>query len=291
MEERLQKLLARAGLASRRAAEQLIAAGRVTVNGRTVSELGAKADPRRDDVRLDGEPVRASRARVLLLHKPVGVVTTLADPDGRPTIRDYLPAGHERVFPVGRLDFHSSGLLLLTNDGELAARLLHPRWRIARTYRVKVSGRPSEAALGRLRRGVKLDDGVSGPAQVDVERLLPAKAWLRITVREGRRREIRRMCDAVGHPVERLVRVRFGPIELGRLPPGRWRALGDAETAALRAAVGLGARGAGAGGSGETKRSRASGLTSRAAADSHPRSSRKPAAMRGVEQSGSSRGS
>ncbi len=280
MEERLQKLLARAGFASRRAAEQLIASGRVTVNGRMVSELGAKADLDRDDVRLDGARVRAQRARVILLHKPTGVVTTLADPEGRPTIRDYLPPGYERVFPVGRLDFHSSGLLLLTNEGALAARLLHPRYRIARTYRVKVSGHPSEAALARLRRGVKIDDGVTGPAQVDVERLLPTKAWLRITIREGKRREIRRMCEAVGHFVDRLVRVRFGPIDLGRLPPGWWRALDDAEAVALHAAVGLGARGGGG-----------RSLTSRAPADSQRRSSRKPAAMRGVEQPGSSRGS
>ena len=144
------------------------------------------------------------------------------------------------MFPVGRLDFHSSGLLLLTNDGELAGRLLHPRFRIPRTYRVKVRGHPSAAALDRLRRGVKLDDGVTGPAQVDVETLLPTKAWLRITIREGRRREIRRMCEAVGHLVDRLVRVRFGPIELGRLEPGKWRPLAERELEELRAAVGLG---------------------------------------------------
>jgi len=238
--ERLQKLLAQAGVASRRAAEALIRAGRVSVNGEVVTELGTKADVSRDDVRVDGERLRRPTLRLLALHKPPGVVTTLSDPEGRPTIRGCLPSRFDRVFPVGRLDFHSSGLLLLTNDGELAGRLLHPRFRIPRTYRVKVRGHPSAAALGGLRHGVKLDDGVSGPAQVDVERLLPAKAWLRITIREGRRREVRRMCEAVGHPVERLVRVRFGPIELGRLEPGRWRPLDEREIAALRAAVGLG---------------------------------------------------
>ena len=278
--ERLQKLLARAGIASRRAAERLILDGRVGVNGRIVAELGAKADLEADEVTLDGERLRRSRPRTLLLHKPDGVVTTLSDPEGRPTIRSCLPAGFERVFPVGRLDFHSSGVLLLTNDGELAARLLHPRHRIPRTYRVKIHGHPSPAALARLRHGVKLDDGVTGPAQVDVERLLPAKAWLRITIREGRRREVRRMCEALGHPVDRLVRVRFGPIELGRLEPGRWRWLAEHEIAALRASVGLGV--------GEA---REVNLTSRNLAAKQRRSSRKAAAMRGVEQSGSSRGS
>ena len=278
--ERLQKLLARAGIASRRAAEQLILAGRVSVDGRIVAELGAKADPEANDVKLDGERLRRPLPRVLVLHKPDGVVTTLSDPEGRPTIRSCLPPGFARVFPVGRLDFHSSGVLLLTNDGELAARLLHPRYRIPRTYRVKLHGHPSPASLARLRHGVKLDDGVTAPAQVDVERLLPAKAWLRITIREGRRREVRRMCEALGHPVDRLVRVRFGPVELGRLEPGRWRSLAEHEIDALRAAVGLGSGGV-----------RDVTLTSRNAVAKHARSSRKRAAMRGVEQSGSSRGS
>ena len=277
--ERLQKLLAQAGVASRRAAEALIRAGRVRVNGAIVTQLGSKADAAKDDVRLDGERLLQPRARVLALHKPPGVVTTLSDPEGRPTIRSCLPGSFDRVFPVGRLDFHSSGLLLLTNDGELAARLLHPRFRIPRTYRVKIRGHPSAAALGRLRRGVKLDDGVSGPAQVEVETLLPTKAWLRITIRQGRRRELRRMCEAVGHLVDRLVRVRFGPIELGRLEPGKWRPLAERELEALRAAVGL------------APRSRKARLTSRSSAVKHRRSSRERAAMRGVEQSGSSRGS
>ena len=242
MPERLQKLLARAGVASRRAAEALIREGRVTVNGAVVSELGSKADPLTDDVRVDGERLHGERRRVLVFHKPPQVVTTLSDPDGRPTVRDFLPQTMERVFPVGRLDFQSSGLLLLTNDGDLAARLLHPRYRIPRSYRVKVSGHPNEAALVRLRRGVRLDDGVTGPAQVDVESKLPNKTWLRITIREGRNREIRRMCEAVGHLVDKLVRLRFGPIDLGRLPPGRWREVRPDEEEALREAVGLGSR-------------------------------------------------
>jgi len=236
--ERLQKILARAGVASRRAAETLIRAGRVTVNGRVVGELGTKADPSVDDVRLDGERVRAQRFRYLLLHKPIGVVTTLDDPERRATVRDFLPKGFDRVYPVGRLDYHSSGLLLLTNDGELAARLLHPRYRIPRTYRVKILGRLSPEGLGRLRRGVKLDDGMTGPAEIDVERRLEGKTWLRITIREGKRREIRRMCEALGYRVDRLTRIRFGPIELGRLPAGQWRPLEAPEVEALRAAVG-----------------------------------------------------
>jgi 23S rRNA pseudouridine2605 synthase len=277
--ERLQKVLAKAGVASRRAAEALIRGGRVSVNGAVVTELGTRADATKDDVRLDGERLRQPRARVIALHKPPGVVTTLSDPEGRPTIRSCLPGKFDRVFPIGRLDFHSSGLLLLTNDGELAGRLLHPRFRIPRTYRVKVRGHPGAPALDRLRRGVKLDEGLSGSAQVEVERLLPAKAWLRITIREGRRREIRRMCEAVAHPVDRLVRVRFGPIELGRLEPGKWRPLGERELEALRAAVGL------------ALRSPKARLTSRTSAVKHRRSRREHVAMRGVEQSGSSRGS
>ncbi len=242
MAERVQKVLARAGVASRRAAEVLIREGRVTVNGAVVSELGSKADPLADDVRVDGERLHGVRSRVLVFHKPPQVVTTLSDPEGRPTVRDYLPQTMERVFPVGRLDFQSSGLLLLTNDGDLAVRLLHPRYRIPRSYRVKVSGHPNETALVRLRRGVRLDDGVTGPAQVDVESKLPNKTWLRVTIREGRNREIRRMCEAVGHLVDKLVRLRFGPIDLGRLPPGRWRELRPDEEERLRDAVGLGSR-------------------------------------------------
>ena len=235
--ERLQKILARAGIASRRAAEELIVTGRVTVNGRRVTELGTRADLAIDDVRLDGERVRSERAVFFALHKPTGIMTTLDDPQRRPTIKDLLPAGLTRVFPVGRLDFNSSGLLLLTNDGDLAAELLHPRNQIERTYRVKVSGVPDEKDIARLRRGVRLEDGITGPAKVIVEEELPKKTWLRITIREGKRREIRRMCEAVGHSVDKLVRVSFGPVELGRLRPGEWRPLGAREIEKLRLLV------------------------------------------------------
>ncbi|MEA2625524.1 MAG: rRNA synthase [Candidatus Binatota bacterium] len=237
--ERLQKVLASAGIASRRSAEELIRSGRVSVNGAVVTELGVRADPIEDDVRLDGERVRPSERAYLLMHKPDGVVTTLDDPEGRPTVAKLLPRSAARVFPVGRLDFHSSGLLLLTNDGELAMRLMHPRYRIPRTYRVKVRGRPSAEAVARLRKGVKLEEGVTGPAQVELEIRLPKKSWLRITIREGRRREIRRMCEAVGFPVERLVRVRFGPLGLGQLRAGEIRELTSEEVERLRQEVGL----------------------------------------------------
>jgi pseudouridine synthase len=237
--ERLQKILARAGIASRRAAEELIRTGRVTVNGVTVTELGTRADPARDEIRVDGERLPKRPPVYVVLYKPVGVVTTREDPQGRPTVRELLPPDLQHLFPVGRLDFRSAGLLLLTNDGDLAARLLHPRAQIPRVYRVKVDGRPSQRALGRLRRGVRLEDGVTGPAEVEIEELRPGKTWLRITLREGRRREVRRMCEAVGHPVDKLLRVRFGPLELGRLRPGQWRLLSPLEVERLRQAAGL----------------------------------------------------
>src|SRR5512144_2649244 len=160
--ERLQKILSHAGVSSRRAAETMIRAGRVTVNGRTVTELGTRANPQRDRIAIDGKPLRAAAPLVyILLNKPVGVMTTLSDPQGRPTVRDLLVGVRQRVFPVGRLDFHTSGLLLLTNDGELALRLTHPRYGVKKTYEVKVKGRPEPAQLAALARGVRLSDGVS----------------------------------------------------------------------------------------------------------------------------------
>lgn len=228
-----------AGVSSRRAAEELIRAGRVSVNGEVVRELGRRADPARDAIAVDGERVRASAPRTVALHKPRGVVSTLSDPQGRPTVRDLVADVPERVYPVGRLDLQSSGLVLLTNDGLLAARLQHPRYGVARVYQVKVQGSPDQQALLRLRRGVRLDDGPAAASRVRVLESRATKTWIEIELREGRWREVRRMCDGIGHPVDKLVRVRIGPIELGALPAGRWRLLSKRELTALYEAAGL----------------------------------------------------
>jgi 23S rRNA pseudouridine2605 synthase len=220
-------------------AETLIQQGRVQVNGEIVTRLGTTADPRHDHILLDGQPLSAPpKPLYFLLHKPIGVVSTLKDPQGRPTVRELLQGVQERVFPVGRLDYASSGLLLLTNDGELTERLLHPRYQLPRTYQVKVQGVPTLAALQALRHGVRLEDGtVSAPATVQVLRKREAKVWLELTLREGRNREVRRMCEAVGYPVEKLVRVRFGPLDLSDLPIGAYRPLTPLEIRALKRAA------------------------------------------------------
>jgi 23S rRNA pseudouridine2605 synthase len=211
----------------------------VKLNGRPVTELGTRATAA-DHVLVDGKTVTPRRELLyVLLHKPAGVVTTLSDPESRPTVRTLLPRALPRVFPVGRLDVQSTGLVLLTNDGELAARLMHPRHHIARTYRVKVRGRPDPKALSRLRRGMRLEDGPTGAAEVEIERELPTKTWLRIVVHEGRSHLVRRMCHAIGHGAEKLQRVALGPLALGRLHIGDARMLTSHESAALRRAVGL----------------------------------------------------
>jgi pseudouridine synthase len=205
------------------------------VNGRRVTTLGARARPG-DRVLVDGKALpRHATPVYLALNKPIGVVSTLRDPEGRATARDYLPRTLPRVFPVGRLDVQSSGLVLLTNDGALAARLMHPRYHVPRVYRVKVRGTPDERALERLRRGVRLDDGPSPPAEVEVEERLPTKTWLRLTVHEGRKHLVRRLCDAVGHGAEKLQRVAIGSLQLGKLRPGACRFLTPGEVNALRA--------------------------------------------------------
>jgi 23S rRNA pseudouridine2605 synthase len=230
---RLQKILARAGFGSRRASEALIAAGRVRVNGE-VATLGDRADPETDRIEVDGVVVGVRPGLVhYLLNKPAGVVTTASDPQGRPTVVGLVPAG-PRVFPVGRLDAETEGLLLLTNDGELAHRLTHPSFGVDKEYLAEVGGQPTRGALRRLREGVDLEDGPTAPAKVS----LVGDRLLRITIHEGRKRQVRRMCDAVGLPVRRLVRVRIGPIADRRLAPGEWRALEPGEVRALeRAAV------------------------------------------------------
>lgn len=238
--ERLQKVLSRAGIASRRTAEQMIQLGRVQVNGETITRLGTMVDPQNDRILVDGRLLSSPRAHVyFLLHKPIGVVSTLNDPQGRPTVRDLLPRVRERVYPVGRLDYDSSGLLLLTNDGELTERLLHPRYQVPRIYHAKVKGTPAPETLQALRDGVALDDGtVAKASEVAILRITFKKAWLSVALREGRNREVRRMCEAVGHPVEKLVRVQFGSLSLGNLEPGDYRPLTVSEIAELKQAVG-----------------------------------------------------
>jgi 23S rRNA pseudouridine2605 synthase len=219
--ERLQKVLASRGWGSRRVCEDLIAAGRVTVNGDT-AVLGRRVDPEHDLIEVDGAPVGIKPGLVhYLLNKPAGVVSTAQDPQGRRTVVDLVPA-EPRVFPVGRLDADTEGLLLLTNDGELANRVAHPRHGVAKEYLASVAGGPvSPAAIRALREGVELDDGRTAPAKVSQ----PEPGVLRITIHEGRNRQVRRMCEAVGHPVTRLVRTRIGPLRDPRLAPGTWRDL------------------------------------------------------------------
>ena len=238
---RLQKILSQAGIASRRASEELIRQGRVSVNGRTVTELGTKAGPD-DDVRVDGRRVKGTeRLRYLLLYKPRGVVTTRSDPGRRKTVMDLLGGVSEYVYPVGRLDYDSEGLLLLTNDGDLAARLTHPRHGIEREYHAWVVGHPDGHALDRLRRGIPLDGRRTRPAHVTVRDTGRGKrvgqTLLTFVLQEGRNRQVRRMCDAVGHPVDTLTRVRIGPISDSRLKAGQFRDLRADEIKRLKRAV------------------------------------------------------
>jgi 23S rRNA pseudouridine2605 synthase len=243
--ERLQKLLSAAGVTSRRHAEALMAAGRVAVNGRVVRELGSRAVPGRDVIAVDGERLEwHTPRRTLLLHKPRGVVSTMADPEGRPTVRDLVRGLGERLYPVGRLDLQTSGLLLLTNDGALAAGLLSGERAVERVYRVKIDGRPSPRTLERLRRGVRLGAGPAVAADVRTVHELPTKTWLEVRVRRGQWHVVRRLMEAVGHRVDKLVRVAFGPVLLGGLPPGAARDVTRSELAALRSAAGLSAGGA-----------------------------------------------
>jgi 23S rRNA pseudouridine2605 synthase len=230
---RLAKFLAHAGVASRRAAEEIVRAGRVTVAGEVVRDPARDVDEA-SDVAVDGEPVGGAEERVVyVLHKPAGVVSTASDPRGRRTVVDLVPAG-ARLYPVGRLDADATGLILLTNDGDLANRLMHPRHEVSRTYRATVAGGPvGEGALRRLREGVELDDGLTAPARV--RRLAPDR--LELTLHEGRNRQVKRMCAAVGHPVRALERVRFGPLALGNLAPGDHRRLTGAEVERLRQAA------------------------------------------------------
>ena len=230
--ERLQKVLARVGFGSRRACEELIADGRVTVNGE-VAELGRRVDVDADRVEVDGVPAPVRPGLVhYLLNKPRGVVTTASDPQGRRTVVELVPAD-PRVFPVGRLDYETEGILLLTNDGDLAHCLTHPSRGVPRTYLAEIEGVPGKAALRALREGIDLDDGRTAPARVRVAQSQGGDTALELVIHEGRNRQVRRMCEAVGHPVRRLVRTRFGPIVDHRLAPGEWRPLTTDEVRSL----------------------------------------------------------
>jgi pseudouridine synthase len=239
--ERLARFLAHAGIASRRHAEELIAAGRVQVNGLTVTTQGTRIHPDTDTVLVDGKPVRSTTSHVyVLLHKPIGYVTTAYDPHGRPTVLDLLPAELRalRLYPVGRLDFDTSGLLLLTNDGDFALRLTHPRYSMRKHYQALVQGCPPESALAALRSGVTIteDKGHSHKtalAQVSLLRKAGSDCWLSLTIHEGRKRQVRRMLAVVGYPVLELIRVGIGPLKLGDIPVGKWRYLTDEEVRAL----------------------------------------------------------
>ncbi len=235
MEERLQKLIAQAGIASRRASEELITAGRVTVNGK-VAELGQKADLEKDRVLVDGRPLKAVEAPVYIaLNKPRGVVTTADDELGRPTVLDFIPIS-TRLYPVGRLDLDSEGLVLLTNDGEMANRLSHPRYEHPKEYQVLVARQPDLQQLEAFRHGVVMPDGYrTVPAEVRVEASHGKGAWLNVVLHEGRKRQIRETCAQIGLPVVRIIRVRIGSLRLGNLKPREWRHLTPAEVEALKA--------------------------------------------------------
>ncbi len=237
MKERLQKVMAHAGVASRRKSEEIIEQGRVAVNGQVVTQLGTKVDPERDTITVDGEPITVTEDYVyIVLHKPPDVITTADDPWSRTTVLDLVDVD-ERVYPVGRLDADSEGLILLTNDGTLTHRLTHPSFEHQKEYHVRVSGRLSQEDVGRLRSGVRLEDGVTAPAQVEVLRQEGGDTWLRMILHEGRKRQIRRMADAIEHPAKRLIRVSLGPLRLGNLSSGRWRHLSRDEVEELQTAV------------------------------------------------------
>lgn len=238
--ERLQKFMAEAGVASRRACEELIRQGRVTVNGETAS-LGRSVEPEQDRVEIDGKPVQKEQRRtVILLYKPRGVVSTSSDPEGRRTVQDYFREIPERLYNVGRLDLNSEGLLLMTNDGALANRLTHPRYGVEKTYYAVCDGRLTASEAAKLTNGIELEDGVTAPARVDAVRTTQrGDTSFLITIHEGRNRQIRRMLEAVGHRTLRLKRERFGPLSLGTLAPGEWRKLSDEEIKKLENALGL----------------------------------------------------
>jgi 23S rRNA pseudouridine2605 synthase len=237
---RLQKAMADAGVASRRAAEDMIRAGRVTINGETVCEMGVKVDPDKDHIKVDGRHLKPPAPKAyVMLNKPKDVLTTLArsETDDRLTIEPFLRGVNRRVFPVGRLDYDTEGLLLLTNDGELGERLLHPRYHVPKTYLTKIKGALEEEEIQQLETGVRLQEGVTAPAHVKKIRKAQENSWIELTIFEGRTHQVKRMLESVGHPVIKLKRLRFGPLSLGALPAGEYRFLTDPEIHRLREAA------------------------------------------------------
>ena len=240
MQERLQKVVAHAGVASRREAERLIVQGQVAVNGTIVTKLGTKVDPSRDIITVDGSVITPFPAKLyIILNKPAGYVSTVKDPEKRPVVMDLLEQVDSRVYPVGRLDYDAEGLLLLTNDGELAHRLQHPRYRICRTYEVKVKGNPPHGKLSLLRKGIQLEDGMTLPAKATFLKKTLKNSWISVTLYEGRNRQVKRMCAAIEHPVLKLKRIRFGSLYLDDLPQGRYRKLTKDEVKSLYRLVNL----------------------------------------------------
>lgn len=235
--ERLQKVLAQAGIASRRKCEEYITSGRVMVNDKLVTELGTKVDPDTDIIKVDGKPIRGQSKVYLMLNKPKGVITSSKDPEGRKVVTDFLPGIKERVYPVGRLDYDTEGLLILTNDGEFANLLTHPKHHIPRTYHATVKGNIHGSVLDKLKAGVQLEDGMTAPAEAEYHDVNPEKkeTVVSITIYEGRNRQVRRMFEAVGHPLIRLKRVMFGSLGLTGLPRGKYRRLMPSEVRTLKA--------------------------------------------------------
>lgn len=235
MQERLQKIISAAGITSRRASEELILTGRVTVNGTVVTELGSKADPSKDTITVDGRQLTIAAKRLyILLYKPVGYMTTLDDPEGRPLVTELLKELGERVYPVGRLDYNTEGLLLLTNDGEWANHLMHPRHEVEKEYHVRVRGKVHRSQLDQLAHGVDLEGRKTAPARVAMIKEGEQNDWFSLTIHEGRNRQVRRMCEAVSLSVVRLRRVRYGMLSLDTLKPGEFRFLTEAEVSGLR---------------------------------------------------------
>ena len=234
MEERLQKILAQAGVCSRRAAEELIRQGRVKVDGATVSEMGMKADPDRQRITVNGKPLQSSEKKItLLLNKPKGYVTTMSDPQGRPIVSSLIKDVDQRLFPVGRLDLDTEGALLMTNDGELAQKLLHPKFEINKTYQVTIRGHIDPKKIQALEQGIDLDGRQTWPARITVQEKSDKTTTLHIVIHEGRKRQVRRMFEAIGHPVIHLKRLAYGNLRLGTLALGKYRLLDKKELASL----------------------------------------------------------